>query len=261
MLTIRALIEQIIDQTPGGALEHTVDTVKAGDIDRPVSGIVTTCMATVAVIRRAAELGANLIITHELTYYSHEDQTDWLADDPIYRSKRELIDSNETVIWRYHDHIHRLEPDGIMAGLWPVLGWQDYVSPENPCLAILPATTVIEVAVHLRERLGASYLRIVGDPEMRCRRVAVAVGASGGRHQIALLRDAAAELLVCGEVNEWEVAEYVRDANALGCRRALIVTGHVDSEEPGMAWLSGVLSERYPDLTVTHVPAGSPFIG
>ena len=53
--------------------EQTVDTIKAGDPETPVTGIATTVMATYDVLERAAASGHNLIITHEPTFYSHQD--------------------------------------------------------------------------------------------------------------------------------------------------------------------------------------------
>ena len=52
----------------------------------------TTFLATRAVVQRAVDVGANLIITHEPVYYGHRDEVDWLADDPVYQAKRRLID-------------------------------------------------------------------------------------------------------------------------------------------------------------------------
>ena len=85
--TIQEVIDAIIKEIPGGPLEDTVDTVKIGDSSQSVRGIVTTFLATHEVIERAVELGANLIITHEPTFYGHRDETDWLEDDPVYEAK------------------------------------------------------------------------------------------------------------------------------------------------------------------------------
>ena len=71
--TIQDVIDTILDQIPGGRLEETVDTVKCGDPTQPVSGIVTTFLASYDVIKTAIELGANFIITHEPTFYDHPD--------------------------------------------------------------------------------------------------------------------------------------------------------------------------------------------
>ena len=40
----------------------TVDTFKAGDPITPVTGIVTTSLATIGVMRQAVKVGANLIV-------------------------------------------------------------------------------------------------------------------------------------------------------------------------------------------------------
>jgi hypothetical protein len=73
------------------------------------------------------------------------------------------------------------------------------------------------------------------------------------------LRSEDLDVIVCGEVREWEITEYVRDAVAQGKRRALIVLGHANSEEAGMAWLVDWLRPRFPDVEVTHVGVGDPF--
>jgi hypothetical protein len=85
------------------------------------------------------------------------------------------------------------------------------------------------------------------------------VGASGGHWQMRYLREAQPDVLVCGEIHEWETSEYVRDAQRQGRQVALLVIGHAPSEEAGMAWLVEWLRPRFPDLAITHVPAGSPF--
>ena len=113
--------------------------------------------------------------------------------------------------------------------------------------------------MHLKERLGANGVRVIGDPHMMCRTVGLAVGAGGGRGQMRFLHHADLDALACGELNEWETAEYVRDAVHMGRRVGLIVMGHASSEEPGMAYLVEWLAERLPDLAVTHVPAGDPY--
>jgi len=103
-ITIQQVIDAILATVPGAPVDGTVDTVKSGDSAQEVSGIVTTFMATHAVIDRAVELGANMIITHEPTYFNHLDETEWLAGDRAYESKREVLDAHHIVVWRFHDH-------------------------------------------------------------------------------------------------------------------------------------------------------------
>ena len=50
-----------------------VDTFKAGDPSTIVTGVVTTSMATLDVLQKAVQAGANLIITAAPTFYSRAD--------------------------------------------------------------------------------------------------------------------------------------------------------------------------------------------
>src|SRR5689334_18313410 len=65
--------------------DQTVDNLIAGNAETPVRGIATTMMATLDVMKRASAAGKNMVITHESTFYSHQDTIDQLKDDPVYR--------------------------------------------------------------------------------------------------------------------------------------------------------------------------------
>jgi putative NIF3 family GTP cyclohydrolase 1 type 2 len=257
-VTIQEAIDAILRATGAEPLVDTVDTAKTGDTGRPLTGVVTTFMPTAAVLTRAAELGANLVIPHEPVFYNHRDETDWLADDPVYRAKRALIDAHGIVVWRFHDYWHRTRPDGILAGVLPRLGWRREGEHERPCIVPIEPTTLADLAAHLKTRLGVPAVRVTGPDDLVCRRVALLVGAPGGRAHVAALRRDDVDALVCGELNEWETCEYVRDANALGRPRGLIVLGHANSEEAGMAYLAEWLRPHLAGVPISHVAAGDP---
>src|SRR3954463_6984117 len=50
-----------------------VDTFKAGDPSTVVTGVVTTSMATLEVLQKAVQAGANFVITAAPTFYSRAD--------------------------------------------------------------------------------------------------------------------------------------------------------------------------------------------
>jgi len=60
--TARQVVDRIRKNVGCAWSERTVDTIKAGDPDTPVTGIATTCFATMDVLRRAAASGKNLVI-------------------------------------------------------------------------------------------------------------------------------------------------------------------------------------------------------
>src|SRR5690349_12750827 len=136
--------------------KETVDTFKAGDPDTRVTGIAVTMMATMDVLQRAAASGENLVITHEPTFYNHLDVPDGMAEsDPVWKEKREFIEKQGIVVWRFHDHWHRRNPDGILAGMVHTLGWEKYQQEENPYLFTMPEITLEELAEEVAKKLGS----------------------------------------------------------------------------------------------------------
>jgi putative NIF3 family GTP cyclohydrolase 1 type 2 len=258
-LTIQQVIDLIIGKCVEKPLPQTVDTVKTGDPSQNVRGIVTTFLATCQVIEKAVKLGANLIITHEPTFYNHLDETAWLKNDPVYLAKRRLIDENRIVIWRFHDYWHSHRPDGVLTGVLKQLGWESYSDPKSNQLCTIPAMPLRSLAMMLKDKLGLRSVQVVGNGDMQCRRVALLLGAAGGRPQILSLASPDVDVVVVGEINEWETCEYARDAVCQSMNKALIILGHANSEEPGMKYLVEWLRPLLPGVEINFVPAGDPF--
>src|SRR5436305_2110020 len=105
-LTAGQVIERIKKNVGVPWRAGTVDTIKAGTPDTRVKGIATTMMATFGVLQKAAAAGRNFVITHEPTFYSHEDKVEALANNPVYQAKAEFIKKNDMAIFRFHDHWH-----------------------------------------------------------------------------------------------------------------------------------------------------------
>jgi putative NIF3 family GTP cyclohydrolase 1 type 2 len=259
VLTIAEVIETIKKAIPRSPFTSTVDTVKSGDANKPVTGIVTTMFATIAVIRQAIALKANLIVAHEPTFYNHQDDTQWLEDDEVFKFKKKLLEDNNIVVWRFHDYWHATRPDGVLKGVLDKLQWSSYYDEKNPLLVIIPKISLGDAITHAKRKLGIQTLRFIGDRQQECSRILVIPGAPGGRMQISALQQFKPDLLICGELQEWETSEYIRDAIAAGEKRSLIVLGHALSEEPGMEYLVTWLQPRFPDLKIIHVPSESPF--
>jgi putative NIF3 family GTP cyclohydrolase 1 type 2 len=258
-LTIRQVIDRIQADIPGTPFKGTVDTVKTGNPDQPVKGIVTTMFATDAVIEKTIWLGANFIIAHEPTFYNHQDETDWLGDDAVLRFKKDLLEKNGIVVWRFHDGWHAHRPDGIRMGVLTSMGWEKYYNPASPEIITIPPSSLGEIIAHAKKNLEIEGVKVIGEPSQVCRSIVLSPGASGGRSQIALLKKFHPDLLICGELNEWETSEYIRDARYQGINTSLIVLGHSVSEEPGMQWLIPWLQPKTPGTPITHIPSRDAF--
>ena len=250
-------IHQIQRRYPAPVAE-TVDTVKAGDPTTPVTGIVTTFLDTMEVLKEANRRGLNLVITHEPTFYNHRDNTAFFANDPVYKEKLAFIEQHHMVVFRLHDEIHGTPPDHIALGLVEALGWQSYAKPNDPFFLTIPPISLMALAKEIQTKLKANTLRVVGDPNLVITHVALRPGASGLERQVTALRSEDVELLIAGEASEWETVEYVRDASAQGRHKALILLGHEVSEEPGMEKCAEDLRSLFPKLKVEHIPAGNP---
>jgi putative NIF3 family GTP cyclohydrolase 1 type 2 len=259
-LTARAAIAAIQRETPGNWDEPTVDTFKAGNPDTPITGIAVTMMATMDVLKRAAARGDNLIITHEPTFFDHSDTPQGIDEnDPVWKAKREFIAKHGLVIWRFHDHWHQRTPDGIQAGMTRVLGWSRYQNPQNPHLFKLPRTSLRELAEEIARKLDRPVLRIVGNPDMQVAVVAMSPGAAGFARQAAALEADGVDVLLAGESHEWETVEYAADAVSQGRRKALILIGHVPSEQAGMEDCAQWLKTFMQGVRIEFIATQPPF--
>jgi putative NIF3 family GTP cyclohydrolase 1 type 2 len=258
-MTIQQVIDLILTTIPGAPFNETVDTIKSGDGQQPVKGIVTTMFATVEVIKKAAALGANFIIAHEPTFYNHRDETAWLQNDQVFRFKNDLLKQHGIVVWRFHDYWHTHRPDGVQMGVLTKLGWQNLFNAENPRMIVIPPTSLGDLISHAKKSLGIRQVRFIGDVKQSCKRIALSPGAAGGRSQIQLLQKETPDVLIVGELSEWETAEYIRDAQSMKLPMSLIVLGHAESEEPGMEWLVSWLQPKVAGTKVSHVPSHYPF--
>lgn len=241
-------------------MEKTVDTFKAGNPDTPVTGIAITMMATLDVIQRAAANGQNMVITHEPTFYSHTDVPEGMEEsDLVWKEKREFIEKHGMVVWRFHDHWHRMKPDGILAGMAHAMGWEKYQQQENPYLLTMPETTLEALAADVAKKLDSAVVRVVGEPGMKVTRIAFSPGSAGFVRETHALEMEKVEVLLVGETREWETVEYTADAVTEGRRKALIVIGHVPSEQAGMEECARWLKTFLKDVPIEFAPTKQPF--
>ena len=254
-----AVIENIIKQTGSPDVANTVDIIKEGDPNTKITGIVTCMFATMEVLEKAVQTNSNLIIVHEPLYYNHLDNTEQFQNDAVFLTKKKYINDNKLVIWRFHDYIHRIRPDGILTGMIEKVGWEKYVDAANPYQFIFPKRTLNDLLKDLKGSFPGSTFQVVGDPKMEFTNVAFAPGASGSQAHISKLNDSRIDVVIAGEVPEWESYEYTRDAVSQGKNKAIIFLGHINSEESGMKYCASWLKGFIEDIPISFVECGSSF--
>lgn len=259
MSTIQQLIDYTLSkvQTPAGP--DTVDTVKIGNAANQVTGMVSCFTVTMNVIKLAIEKGANFIVTHEPTFYDHRDNiSEHVASTEVYQAKKQLLEVHGITVWRFHDNWHRICPDGIVTGMIQKLDWQSHMRHElkslreNPVIFDLPPIKLGELVDQLRDKFDLQYMRYMGNPDMQVSSVGLAVGAIGGEYQLKLLTNHNIDVIIVGETVEWMVGEYVRDAIEQGRTCAMIVLGHVMSEQEGMRYYIDWLKPAFPDVPMFY---------
>ena len=258
-LTAGQVIERIKAQVGVPWRAQTVDNIIAGTAETQVKGIATTMMATLDVVQRAAAAGRNMVITHESTFFSHQDRTDQLQQDPTYQFKRDFLNKHDMVVFHFHDHWHGLQPDGIATGMMRELGWEKNADPQTPRMFTFPGIPLARLAKGMQTKLKIRTMRVVGDPNLSVKRVLASWGNVSLMPGIPLLARPDVDVLVVGETHEWELVEYAQDAITMGQKKALIVLGHVVSEQAGMKYCAGWLKGFVKEIPIEFIAAAEPF--
>ena len=263
--------QEIVDRIKKGVgvewKAETVDTFKAGNPSTVVTGIVTTSLATLDALRRAVTAGANMVITGGPTFYSRSDSatppagpgaTPLTSSDAVLAAKKEFIDTHKLVIWRFSDHWRLRTPNPFAQGLSDALGWARYRTAGDPARVTVPATTLDALVADVRRKLDArGGMRIVGNPESRVQRIGLLPGQTPIQAALTLLPQV--DVIIAGEVREWESAEYARDAVTAGRGTGLILIGRTLSEDAGMRVCAEWLKTLVPEAPCRWLPIGDPY--
>ena len=255
--------------------ETTRDKILYGDPNRECTSIVTTIYASVDVIRKAHELGANLIIAHEALLWNRGDHQEWLieSENKTYLKKTELLNEYGITVWRFHDYIHSGIPynggyiDGIFYGLAQETGWLDAEVFEDLAGAVYvkcdPPTTPRKVAELIKEKWNITGMKAIGNLDAKVSKILVCGHVMEGGDSNSLIKRVDREdinLLLPLELIDYTLSEYVKDSGQLGFDRAILAPGHFNLEEPGMKyilnWIDDALGEH---IKTDFVQAGDMY--
>ncbi|MBQ6126835.1 MAG: Nif3-like dinuclear metal center hexameric protein [Erysipelotrichaceae bacterium] len=280
-MLISEVIEQVKRYCKGSWMgmkiddEKTRDKILYGDPDQECTGIVTTIYASVDVIRKAHELGANLIIAHEALLWNHGDHREWLEESQnrTYLEKKKLMDDYQIVVWRFHDYIHSGIPykdsyiDGIFYGLAQVTGWEDAIINNSDISGALylecEETTPRQVGRLIMEKWHLNGLKCIGNMDAKVTKIMVCGHVMEGGDSDSLIRRIDKEdinLLLPLELIDFTLTEYIKDSGQLGMNRAILAAGHFNLEEPGMKYILHWIDDALKEHIDTHyVQAGDMY--
>lgn len=241
--------------------ENASDLPIYGDISRDVSKIAVCMIATPEVLRKASAIGAQFLITHEPTFHNsisrHMGEETHKAD-PVYLAKKQLITQLDIPIYRFHDHSHFTQIDKIHAGFVKQLGL-----PGNfdgiKTLVLDEPISIDMLERYLAERLQLKHIRFIGQRKKLVQTIALCAGAWGEKCLYEQLNRPEVDVVICGEICEWSICEYVRDSAELGIDMALFVLGHMSSEKCGMEYVCQYINETMPDITAVYIECGEVY--
>ncbi|MBN2588832.1 MAG: Nif3-like dinuclear metal center hexameric protein [Sedimentisphaerales bacterium] len=92
-ITARQIIERMREKLGSEQIGvGRIDKITAGNMDMEVTGVASCIMVTLDVAKRAIDKGLNMIITHESTFFSHQDNTAPFQNDEVYKYKRDFFE-------------------------------------------------------------------------------------------------------------------------------------------------------------------------
>jgi len=326
-LTAQEIVDRIKKNIGIDWSSDDVDTFKAGDPSTIVTGVVTTSMATLDVLQKAVQAGANLVITAAPTFYSKADvstpvgrgfgpggggrgpvpprgagpgatpapspatvsgpgtgasapmpptptlpqsvvpapQPPGIATpptppppDPVYAGKNAFIEKHKLVIFRLTQHWNQRKPDPRAQGLAAAMGWTKYKTGDDALQYDVPGLTLNALASQLKKTLGTrGGIRAIGDRTMTVRKIGLVPGYSMIQASIAMMANV--DVIVAGEVQEWESSTYAQDVAFAGVKKGFISIGRVINEAPGMQVCADWLKAIVPEVPIRFISAGDPY--
>jgi dinuclear metal center YbgI/SA1388 family protein len=199
-----------------------------GRPDRPIGLVWTALDPAPNVIRAAVEAGVDLLVSHHPLIFKPLQRID--GTSPAGNS---ILDAAAHGLCVYVMHTnYDAAPGGMndrlakrlgMTGLQPFAGLEASAgSAAGRCGRLAPGRSVRELAETAKLRLCGAGVRVVGDPERRVTRAAVAAGSGGDLLPLFFRSDA--EVFITGDLRY----HHAREIEASG--RAAIDIGHFHSE-------------------------------
>jgi len=237
-----------------------VDRIIVGDGEKDVKRVLVTWMSTLPAVRYAAEHGFDMVMTHEPTFWLHENEAETLDSGAVCgpklissTAKRRLIEGSGLVVLRNHDVWDRFPAVGIPYALGRHLGVEGQPAATGNGGYQLAFDIEPEATMGLARRfaartepLGDPVLQLFGDGNAMVARLGIGTGCCCAPE--VFLEMGCDGAVVCDD-GCW----YWQDgAWAIEAGLPLIRMGHGTSEEPGMATLAEYINTNLAGVTAEH---------
>ncbi|MFP4057551.1 MAG: Nif3-like dinuclear metal center hexameric protein [Candidatus Brocadiia bacterium] len=240
--------------------QTTVDRVIIGDPDKEAGRVLVTWIASFQALRAAAERGADLLMTHEPTFYVHANELEQMDDSDVARAKRQFIEERGLVVLRNHDVWDRMPEVGIP---W---AWARFLGLEGPPAATaaggcqqrydVEPLALDDFAAEVAGRtaaLGEEAVQVVGEGQSTVSRVGIGTGCFC---DIRVFQQMGCDVsVVCDDGSSgWRTIQRAADEG-----HPVVRVNHGTSEEPGMATLTEYINQHLAGVEAEHLPHGATF--
>ncbi len=178
--------------------------------------------------------------------------------DPVYAGKNAFIAKHKLVVFRLTQHWNQRQPDPRAQGLAAAMNWTKYQVGTDGLRYDVPPITLEALASQLKKTLGTrGGIRAIGDRTLTVRRIGLLPGYTLIQASIAMLPTV--DVIIAGEVQEWESAFYAQDVAFAGLKKGFVSIGRVVNEAPGMQVCADWLETIVPEVPVRFITAGDPY--
>jgi putative NIF3 family GTP cyclohydrolase 1 type 2 len=245
--------EYLLARAPWVDPSRTVDTVKAGDPAREVHTVGVGWISSIENLHRAHELGCDLFITHEPTFWEHQAPEQRLRAVEPGLTKQRFLDETGMVVLRVHDIWDNWPQAGIRDSWAAGLGLTEFLAEDETrwhAVYAIKETTLREFARYVAGRvqvLGEDSVQVIGDPKKLVSRPALGVGCGGpDTDMVALGADV---LIVCYDgASYWQTRQRFSELGV-----GVITVEHGTSEMWGLENLARYLGETFEELEVHYL--------
>ena len=247
------LLSHMIERSPWVNPQQTVDTIKAGDGEKTLEQVAVCWYPSLANLRRAANTGCQLLITHEPTWWDHLDRPGGWRDRGPGKEKTELLAESGLVVLRLHDTWDNWPELGIRDSFARGLGLTDFVGEDETrwhATYRVPTQTLRCFAKYVAGKvavLGEPVVQAMGDPDMLVSRPSLGVGCGVPQEDmIALGSDV---LIVCFDgASYWSLRDRLLEQGV-----GVITLEHGTTEMWGLESLARYIGQTWPDLDVHYL--------
>jgi putative NIF3 family GTP cyclohydrolase 1 type 2 len=258
-MNAQELLNDLI-KTSGYYPENTVDKIIIGNPAKQIKRVLTTWICSLRAIQAAIDGGYDAIITHEPTFYMHQNELeclDALEDGTFMKDaslmKKKLLENSGLVVIRVHDSWDTRPVWGI-ADCWAgALGLSNPVAASADGyqrrydIAPTMLNTLAKRVANATAPLGEPLVQVIGDGSQMISKICLGPGYAS---TVQVGRELGCDVnIICDDGSI-----FWRDIQcAVDMGYPIIRVNHGTAEESGTAMIATYINEHYAEIRADHL--------